>query len=391
MAKEIYANQSMVKPFYQFVDLYKFNKGGSVLTFHLAVDWMEKGNLKCYCVITRKGLLHGAMQEDCYPITEGKNIGKANETTPLAQAKVMFNSIYNKQRDKGYVEITGPNSDSLMETLQKAKGRDASGELKPMLAYKTIQYIKFPCYAQRKYDGIRNFTGFKYDGKLHMTSRNGKEFLHLNHIIKDLEGVLKPGEILDGELYSHSMNFQQIISAVKREQPGNKEIKIRAYDMGTDHPQDRRLRRLKRVCKLAGPSVEYCPTYEVNNLEEAMALFAIFIEEGYEGMILRNKKSKYEFGTRSHNLAKYKEFDEEEFEIIGVHEAEGRDAGTAILECSCKGGSFRCRPMGDRATRAAYLTLGDELIGERLTVKYQGLSDTGIPRFPIGKVIRDYE
>ena len=267
MSKDVYPNASMVDYFHQEADLYKLNKGGSVLVFHMEISWKEDTN--CYCVITRKGLLHGAMQEDCYPITEGKNIGKANETTPLAQAKVMYSSIYNKQRDKGYVDMssTGYNPDQMLEVLTLHRGKDASGELKPMLAYKTIKYIKFPCYAQRKYDGIRNFVGFKFDGALHMTSRNGKEFVHLKHILKDLENVLKPTEILDGELYSHEMNFQQIISAVKREQPQNKNIRLRAYDVANEHPQDRRLRRLKRICKLAGPSIEYCPTHLVNNIE----------------------------------------------------------------------------------------------------------------------------
>lgn len=374
------------------VNLYKLNKGGSVQYFTIQ-QYYEMGDWDGPCVVTRKGLVHGAEQSDVYP-AEGKNIGRANETTPLQQAGVMFNTIYNKQLDKGYVDMspTDYNPEQMLEVLRTHKGRDAKGELLPMLAHKNIKYIKFPCYAQRKYDGIRNFIGFKYDGALHMTSRRGKEFIHLGHIIKDLKGILKPDEILDGELYSHTLTFQQIISAVKRDQPLNKEIKLRVYDVANEHPQSRRLRRMKMICHHAGPSIEYCPTYLVNNLQEAMALFAQFIEEGYEGMILRNTDAKYEFGTRSHNLAKYKEFDEEEFEIINVLEAEGRDAGSGVFELITKKGMpFRARPMGTRELRRTYLQDKDYYIGKWGTVKYQGLSDTGIPRFPVFKTCRDYE
>jgi DNA ligase-1 len=32
-----------------------------------------------------------------------------------------------------------------------------------------------------------------------------------------------------------------------------------------------------------------------------------------------------------------------------------------------------------------------ELIGKRLTVRYQELTDGGVPRFPVGVAVRDYE
>jgi DNA ligase-1 len=232
-------------------------------------------------------------------------------------------------------------------------------------------------------------------GRLGIFSRNGKQFHHLNHIVEDLASSLLPGEIVDGELYVHGMPFQTIISSIKREQASNAKIKLRVYDMAhvdEDLSQTRRLRRAKRICRNAGASVEFCPTYIVNNLEEVKKLFAQFIEEGYEGIILRNMDNTYEFGKRSKFMAKYKEFDDDEFLIIGVNEATGRDEGTAIFVCKAKNGQeFRARPMGTRELRAEYYNFPQKYIGKKLTVKYQGLSEEGIPRFPIGKSIRDYE
>ena len=58
---------------------------------------------------------------------------------------------------------------------------------------------------------------------------------------------------------------------------------------------------------------------------------------------------------------------------------EGRDEGFAV------------RPMGSKAERQGYFNNGNEFIGSKLTVRYQELTDDGIPRFPVGVTIRNYE
>ena len=44
-----------------------------------------------------------------------------------------------------------------------------------------------------------------------------------------------------------------------------------------------------------------------------------------------------------------------------------------------------------KPSHAKMLENADELIGKMLTVKFFELTDEGIPRFPVGLVIRDYE
>ena len=41
--------------------------------------------------------------------------------------------------------------------------------------------------------------------------------------------------------------------------------------------------------------------------------------------------------------------------------------------------------------RKALFKYGRDYIGEMLTVRYQELTDDGVPRFPVGIAIRDYE
>jgi DNA ligase-1 len=49
------------------------------------------------------------------------------------------------------------------------------------------------------------------------------------------------------------------------------------------------------------------------------------------------------------------------------------------------------RPRGTREDRAHFFQQGTRYIGKMLTVKFQGYSEYGIPRFPVGIAIRDYE
>lgn len=126
-------------------------------------------------------------------------------------------------------------------------------------------------------------------------------------------------------------------------------------------------------------------------MDDAWAYHKKCTDAGYEGIILRNMEGKYEFGFRSNDLIKLKTFDDTEFEIIDVVEATGRDAGTAIFVCKCKGGKFNVKPQGSRELRTEYFNNKKALIGKMVTVQYQGLSDDGIPRFPSAVSVRDYE
>ena len=52
--------------------------------------------------------------------------------------------------------------------------------------------------------------------------------------------------------------------------------------------------------------------------------------------------------------------------------------------------SFRL-PITRREQRAEWLARAPDLVGKALTVKYFQLSDDGVPRFPVGIALRDYE
>lgn len=361
--------------------LYLISKGDKPLEFLIQVTWDKQSNHAC--VVTRKGYIDGAKQEDIKEIWEGKNIGRANETEVNDQAISEAESIYKKLLDKGY-------KPTLEHAEEEFKGKtDASGRKMIMKAHKDLGKVVFPCFLQRKYDGMRFVVKREY-GVLIYRSKYGKQLFNLEHLNWHFHR-LKDGEEIDGELYIHGLSLQKIISHTKTQGENNKLICARLYDMLSDDNQWDRLKKLDSIV-LKGKHAEVVETFWVENWEQVRSLVAQFWEEGYEGGILRNPQGKYEYGHRSYHLIKYKKVEEDEFEIVDVDEATGRDKGTGIFVCKTKEDKiFRARPMGTREERANYLNNKQALIGKFLTVKFANYTEDGIPFHAVGKIVRDYE
>ena len=131
-------------------------------------------------------------------------------------------------------------------------------------------------------------------------------------------------------------------------------------------------------------------TISVKTKEDVKLKFSDFVENGYEGIILRNKDGMYRENYRSYDLQKYKEFIEDEYVIVDYKEGEGRDKGTVIWICQTKENKlFSVRPRGTIESRKELFKEGKKYIGKNLTVIYQELSEMNIPRFPVGKAIRE--
>lgn len=365
-----------------FPRVYARSKNGAVRVYEVIVEDMGDHALM---TTRKKTTLNGKWTEDEYEYWEGVNIGKSNETTYFEQALFEARSALNRLYDAGFTEEI-PKSDVRFNT-------DANGKIKPMLAISfSEKRIKFPCLCQPKYDGVRCTISEDSDG-VHIISRKGKPYNipHLEKWAHEHRDMLP----LDGELYNHKeLTFQEIISAVKRVSNITPKIRYVVYDRPIDGvPNNERWDKLVTDFKGFGKaSPAYRSEYVYcDNMDQIWDYHKKCVSEGYEGVIIRNLDGMYEFGFRSNNLIKLKTFDDAEFEITDVVEATGRDAGTAIFVCKCAGGEFRVKPQGTRELRSEYFRHSDMLIGKKVTVQYQGLSDDGIPRFPSAISIRDYE
>ena len=331
-------------------------------------------------------------------ITKGKNLGKKNETSPYEQALLEAQSTWEGKIDGGYAEKLG---NAQAPSMATANAVAAHKTISPMLAqdyHKQGKKIMFPCYVQAKLDGVRSIF---YNGTL--TSRNGKGFTGLEHIIAELAPATKEGLILDGEVYSTTLTFQQFVGLVKKktytaaDKEQLKHVNLWVYDCVNDAPFESRLQTLKTFFdKHKFTQIHLLPTEECAKREDLKGFHDKYVLEGNEGLMVRNKQGLYQLGARSYDLQKYKEFEDAEYKVTAFTDGQGLEKGLVIWTCETKDGKhFQVRPRGTHEARAEIFKdvtkHPAKYIGKELTVRFQELSDDGIPRFPVGISFRDYE
>lgn len=85
--------------------LYAYDSSGRIKTWE--VETLDK--LTKATIVVKSGLLNGKMISKSTDITNGKNIGKANQTTPLEQAYNEAQSKWEKKKKEGYKSLTDLN------------------------------------------------------------------------------------------------------------------------------------------------------------------------------------------------------------------------------------------------------------------------------------------
>jgi DNA ligase-1 len=369
--------------------LYSKDKRGNARWWEAKIE--ERSNDQVF-IVKRYGLLNGKTTETEVEIKSGKNIGKSNETTKMQQAISMVNSLYKKQRDAGYVD--------------KVDELESRINVLPMLADKwetKSHKIEETFFVQPKLDGVRMMIG-KMNGTIIMKSRTGKDVLHLNHIKSEVENFLSEGDFLDGENYSSTIPFEEITGMCRTTLDSSassknlEEIQFHIFDTfnikNTKVPFSKRFSKLENFFKGKKFNfIKLVPTEKCNR-ENLQSKHSMFMSQGYEGTMIRNPNGPYSMSERSSQLLKMKDFQTEEYRIVGAIEASGRDVETVIWVCEMPDGrKFNVRPKGTQEQRRDWFmskhrwTQGDKL----LTVQFQNLTESGIPRFPVGLTIRDYE
>lgn len=266
----------------------------------------------------------------------------------------------------------------------------------PMLA-KTFdkgKHLKFPLYIQPKIDGLRCLA--HWDGSnVVLYSRTGCPFQGLSCIRDELMVYLQenPDIIVDGELYSTDIPFEELNGFCRRQKKKideNKNVFYHVFDVILKNDNltfhERRLHFPQETTH-----VRWVPTFEIDTMEQVEENLKKFIKQKYEGIILRNRDGLYQIGHRSWDLQKYKLFKEEEFVITGYTEGTGREKGLVIWECQTAGGkTFHVRPDGGHQTRRKLFQEAPSCIGKKLTIVFQEYTKDNVPRFPVAKAIREY-
>jgi len=356
--------------------LFKRTENGSIQQWQMTVDGCG--------YYSTEGIQNGKLTRNKVTICDGKNIGRANETSPQDQATKEAQAKWKLKKDKGYSED--------IESID-----DEGAYFKPMLCHSYDDYrdkvdFKAATYVQPKLDGMRCIA--RKDG---LWSRNGKPIVSVPHIHAALKPMFHkdPTLIFDGELYCDKLkdNFNQIMHLCRQSKPTAEDLKESAkaiqywvYDLPSCKKnfgeRNKALGDLVTVNLKQGTPIVMVATYQVQFQAAMDDLYEKWMADGMEGQIIR-LDAPYE-QKRSRNILKRKEFKTDEYIIGGIEEGVGNRTGTAgymILNLK-DGRTFKSNIKGPYTLLTKIWINRENYIGKSATCKYFNLTPDGIPRFP---------
>jgi len=360
--------------------LYHQGKAGGIYSWKV---WTEGAD-----IVTEYGLVDGEKQIARKTATP-KNVGRSNETTAEEQAVLEAQAMWQKKRDRKYAESI----------------EDAQAELvRPMLASdfekRKNRNVTYPAYVQPKLDGVRALAFWDGD-QIEIMSRSGKSWRDIGsveHIAAALEETLPRDALYDGEIYAGvGETFQQTTRLVKKYRPGESEqLVFHVYDVidrdNLEQPFNERLEVLNCLQFAPGYPVEAVPSVLVENEQAVYEAQAQFVQDGFEGAMVRLAGGAYQYGARSFELLKVKSFLDAEFPIVGHKTGVGKFDGAIIWVCQMDDGkTFDVVPRGTMEERRAWYDTAESHYGSMLNVRYFEVSEDGVPRFPVGAGIRASE
>lgn len=268
-------------------------------------------------------------------------------------------------------------------------------------------------FVSRKLDGVRCVTIIDMFGEVKFFSRQGKEFLTLDNLKKDIKALGLTNTVLDGEVCIVDENgnedFAGIIKEIKRKDHTIEKPFYWMFDMldledfNDKTSQDTFSMRISKLLNL---------TYEKPNeligvLYQERCTDHIFSEmmakskaNGWEGLMLR-KDTQYK-GKRSDDILKVKQMFDDEYVvvdlendyhrvIVGGQEVEEMMLKNVIIEH--KGNRVQVGSGFSHEQRRHYFENPDEILGKQITVQYfeetTNKNGTHSLRFPVIKAVYD--
>lgn len=320
---------------------------------------------------------------------------------------LQFNSEVKKFLDKGYKEVDKHPNEYTEEELNELYGSVTTnqyGVIKPMLAKQESKLtnrkiLDKEWLCSRKLDGVRCL--MYWDGEqVRTASRGGENYdpatTHIREY-KDLVDFLKenPTVILDGELYKHGKTLQQISGAARMEKNAYDcdWLEYWVYDCYfLDQPDmdfRGRYNFLSRLSFETSYPIITVGEVLVEGEDNIWALHDEYVEEGFEGCVIRDPKRPYKPNGRTNDMIKFKNYKSEDFKVIG-YELGRRGSEDMVFTCELEDGrTFEAMPVGDRATKAEYVeNFEAKYKGHKAECTFFNYSDEGIPTQPKLRIFR---
>lgn len=359
--------------------LYSRTSTGAVQTWRMEHD----GNGK-FRTIT--GQLDGKLITSDWTIAKGKNIGKANETSPKDQALKEIAAKYKKQLKTGYFEnVEDIDKETYVQCMLAAKYKDRAHEV----SFSSGQWL-----LQCKLNGGRCLAT-----KSGLFTRKGEKWMCAPHISKSLEPFFKkhPKAVLDGEFYSFKLRqkLNELMEIIRKTvniteedlRKSEEVVRFCVYDGygfdGLDESVSYGIRQEWINKNIVGhyDYIEEVPSEVIVSQAQFEKSYQRLLEDGQEGGILRKIHSPYEH-KRSKYLLKVKTTDDDEAIIRDIKEGEGNWSGKAkVITLEWEGKVFDASFKGSMKQAEDFLKNREKYLDCEVTFLYDGLTGKGTPNF----------
>ena len=257
-------------------------------------------------------------------------------------------------------------------------------------------------YGQYKINGLRCFvSAYETEGmfneiRLQFQSREGTIWnslkmleTYLLEIIPDyfLNKMVEEHYILDGELYLPGHSVNEINHFVKDPNcPQNAQLQYWCYDLAimdanANERKDILLNQLGKYKLSFDTETQHLsnknkfiilPSYAIPSEELAIIYRNKFIQNGFEGLILRNPNEEYQFGKRNSSMIKFKKSTDGRFIIVDI-KPEGikrPDIPLFICKNDINDAEFECHVGGSFEYQKSILKNKQDYIGKTMVVEY---------------------
>ena len=338
--------------------LYKPTKTGAIQICDISVSGAV--------VSTTFGQLDGKLQtstDTCSP----KNVGRANSTTAEQQAILEAQSKFAKKVKSGYSqELT---STPTVQLPQKVKTYQDNKHL-----------VSYPCYATPKYNGLNGTYWLLPDKTLKLTSRGGDELPPIPHLEPTILKMMEHFKTtcINGELYISGESLQNITSAVKKPKELSKSLVFIPFELPlVSAPYKDKVSLL----------IKYIPIVHITREEMLEEFYTVTVEAGYEGIVIYNTDSIYQFNQRSSTVLKYKPVADAEYKILSYSTDRN---GHPVFTCETQDGKqFKVKPKGtDEERKQIIANFDSQYKNNYYKIEHEMLSDSGIPLKGVGIGLR---
>jgi len=388
--------------------LYRRNNNG------MPTVWWASFNSDTNSIAVFYGLVRGNIRKEVYTVTQ-KDSNKELESRyneKIKQGYQYLNEICDMQ-DRPPVE--DENSLELFNFLNTYLPKDLSNGnsnlLLPMLAktYSGNVWKKVSCmYGQYKINGLRCIiTAYTQNDmfkpiRLRFQSREGiiwntlgylEDYLLATINTNIIDDMINGFAALDGEVYLPGYTVNQINHFVKDANcVENKLLQFWCYDIMMEGNQTHR--NMYR-CHIKNPTsfnninehynnkeqLIILPSIYINNDDIAIKARNHFINLGFEGLILRNAKTNYQYGRRRANyMEKFKDAAEGDFIILDIYKEKKRDLPILLCKNDINNEKFETRLSVSHIVQREVLFDSQSYIGRTVHIEYGERS--GVTRVP---------